>query len=344
MSDNNLKAASDFAMDYSAEEEYYKKNATEQTDLMGKIAGVRAKADKFAAFAYGAADGFFIDDGISIAESVTGKDFGTKNFIAAEENNAGIYATGEVVATIVAYGAVGAVIGGVEKIGSWVSSIGNAVNLASKGKIAAGTAAGLAMGRISDIVLDATSVLAEGLKNRDSYGTMAEKLLVTQFAGLGMEHPLGKVTRVTAGSLLAQNEEILRIVAKDAEDLPPLVNGPYIRNGKPHGRPRPRGAARVAHEAGVEAQAAAAAAARGETVYRDPNSGRKLNWKGGQPRKGLVDLGHVPGQEYRIFFEKYRTGKIVLDDLKIHESTAANFQLEGTYEKRSRKYERKDGK
>lgn len=165
---------------------------------------------------------------------------------------------------------------------------------------------------------------------------MAEKLLVTQFTGLGMEHLLGKVTRVTAGSLLAQNEEILRIVAKDAEVKYPLVNAPYVMNGKPHRRPGARGAAKLKLENEVYAT---------ETkVLRDPSSKRILNWKPGQPRAGRVDMGHKPGREYWRIFRRYVCGEITLDEFKKIESTADNFQIQGIPENRGHKNENKDGK
>ena len=97
---------------------------------------------------------------------------------------------------------------------------------------------------------------------------------------------------------------------RDNESKEPLVNGPYIRNGKPYGRPHPGKKEMSTFEETVYA----ASVGNGQ-VLKDPNTAAILPWKPGEPRQNVVDFGHKPGRSYRSVFEKYRSGEITKEDL-----------------------------
>jgi hypothetical protein len=45
-------------------------------------------------------------------------------------------------------------------------------------------------------------------------------------------------------------------------------------------------------------------------LVRDPNTGDVINWSPGQSRKGIWDMGHVPGQKYYDMYQKYIQGEM----------------------------------
>ena len=121
---------------------------------------------------------------------------------------------------------------------------------------------------------------------------------------------------------------------RDNDSKVPLVNGPYIRNGNPYGRPRPGKKEMPAFEETVYA----ASVGNGQ-VLKDPNTAAILPWKPGEPRQGVVDFGHKPGHSYRSVFEKYRTGEITKEDLIAFQKDPANYQIESPSANRSHRYE-----
>ena len=69
--------------------------------------------------------------------------------------------------------------------------------------------------------------------------------------------------------------------------------------------------------------------------------GRVIDWKPGQPRKGVVDFGHKEGDEYRRQFEKYKNREITLEELKKFQREAEHFRLELPSENRGHGHEKK---
>ena len=121
---------------------------------------------------------------------------------------------------------------------------------------------------------------------------------------------------------------------RPGQSLPPLENGPYIKNGKPNGRPGPFGKARLAFEWAVYNKQVGS-----DGILRDPNTGEVINWKPGQPRKGVVDFGHIEGKAYRDEFKKYKNREITLNQLKEFQSDPSNFQIELPSNNRSGRFE-----
>ena len=113
-----------------------------------------------------------------------------------------------------------------------------------------------------------------------------------------------------------------------------LENGPYIRNGKPYGRPTLRGDMKLQFESKVYNNCVDL-----NGVLRDPNTNDIIEWKPGRPRKNTVDFGHKTGKTYREMFRLYKNGEITLDDLKKFQFDPENFRLETPSGNRSHKFE-----
>ena len=120
----------------------------------------------------------------------------------------------------------------------------------------------------------------------------------------------------------------------DVVTIKPIKDGPYIKNGKPNGRPSPSGKSKLDFERAVyEAQVDS------DGILRDPNTKEVIDWKPGEPRKGIADFGHIQGKSYKKTFESYKNGVLTLEELKAFQSNPANFQIEVPKSNRSHKYE-----
>ena len=120
----------------------------------------------------------------------------------------------------------------------------------------------------------------------------------------------------------------------------PLENGPYIKDGKPNGRPGPTGKEKLEFEQAMYDKQIQASE---DGLLHDPHTGEVIDWKPGQPKKGVVDVGHKTGNEYRDWFEMYKNGEISLDELKAYQSNPDNFYFETPSSNRSHAYEAKGG-
>ena len=113
----------------------------------------------------------------------------------------------------------------------------------------------------------------------------------------------------------------------------PLKDGPYIKDGKPNGRPKLSGAKKLEFERAVYGRQVGP-----DGVLRDPNTGEEIEWKPGEKRQGVCDFGHAE-IKYSDLFDRYRMGEISLDQLKAYEFNPDNFQIETPSANRSPKYE-----
>ena len=114
----------------------------------------------------------------------------------------------------------------------------------------------------------------------------------------------------------------------------PLENGPYIKNGKPKGRPKLSGERLLDFEQSVYQNSLSS-----DGKIYDPNLHIEINWKPGQPRRGIVDFGHKPGKKHSDMFRKYKYGEISLEELKEFQFPPNNYQLETIHGNRSHLYE-----
>ncbi|HEX8884455.1 MAG TPA: polymorphic toxin-type HINT domain-containing protein [Noviherbaspirillum sp.] len=73
-------------------------------------------------------------------------------------------------------------------------------------------------------------------------------------------------------------------------------------------------------------------------AVRDPNTNRQLSWNG-TSRKGMWDMGHLPGKEYRSLKEGLRTGEIHPEFFFREYFNPENYQPEGINENRSHRFE-----
>ena len=138
-----------------------------------------------------------------------------------------------------------------------------------------------------------------------------------------------------AGISYGISKGISALKLKIKGNVKPIENGPYVKNGKPHGRPGPTGKEKLEFEKAVYNKCVDK-----NGVLRDPNTGQVLDWKPGEPRAGKVDFGHKPGKNYQKVFEQYRNGKISLQELKAYQSNPKNFRIEAYSANRSHAYER----
>ena len=118
-------------------------------------------------------------------------------------------------------------------------------------------------------------------------------------------------------------------------DIVEKVNGPYIKNGKPNGRPTLTGKKKLEFEREVYNQQLSP-----DGILREPYPPYDIiNWKPGQPRKGIVDFGHTKGNSYSQMFEKYKNNLITLDELKEFQYNPKNFRIEKPSSNRNHFYE-----
>ena len=113
-----------------------------------------------------------------------------------------------------------------------------------------------------------------------------------------------------------------------------LVNGQYIKNGKPNGRPAAFGKKKLQFEKDVYNDNVDL-----DGILRDPNTGEVIEWKPGQPRREVVDFGHKSGYSYKEMFNKYKNGDITLNELKDFQTNPDNYRLETPSANRSHKFE-----
>ena len=125
---------------------------------------------------------------------------------------------------------------------------------------------------------------------------------------------------------------------KNVPKQPPeeLRDGPYIKDGKPNGRPSLSGDEKLQFEQDVyDAQIANSP----DGLLHDPHTGEVIDWKPGDSRTGVVDFGHKTGEEYIDMFNKYKSGEITLEELKDFQFNPDNYYLETPANNRSHIYE-----
>ena len=74
-------------------------------------------------------------------------------------------------------------------------------------------------------------------------------------------------------------------------------------------------------------------------IVQDSNTKEILDWKPGQPRKGIVDFGHTPGEKYSNVFEKYKNELRTPKQFRDWYNDVSNYQFENPSNNRSHKYE-----
>ena len=74
----------------------------------------------------------------------------------------------------------------------------------------------------------------------------------------------------------------------------------------------------------------------------DGQKWRKIEWKPGEPREGLWDMGHKSGEEYKKLREEYLSGDISEEEFLSRYQDENNYRVEDPGRNRSRVDEKKD--
>ena len=107
-----------------------------------------------------------------------------------------------------------------------------------------------------------------------------------------------------------------------------IDNRPYIENGKPKGRP----SFRKDFPQKLYNQY--------NGVVQDPNTKEIINWKPGEPKKGIVDFGHKPDRKYSdIFYQEYLPEKWTPQQLRDWYNDPQNYQFEVPINNQGHKFE-----
>lgn len=107
-----------------------------------------------------------------------------------------------------------------------------------------------------------------------------------------------------------------------------IDNRPYIENGKPKGRP----SFRKDFPQKLYNQY--------NGVVQDPNTKEIINWKLGEPKKGIVDFGHKPDRKYSdIFYQEYLPEKWIPQQLRDWYNDPQNYQFEVPINNQGHKFE-----
>ncbi len=74
-------------------------------------------------------------------------------------------------------------------------------------------------------------------------------------------------------------------------------------------------------------------------LVRDPNTGDIINWTPGEPRKGVWDMGHIPGSKYSDMHDAYMKGDITKEEFLDWYNDPNNYRPELPNNNRSHRYE-----
>lgn len=172
------------------------------------------------------------------------------------------------------------------------------------------------------------------LKNANKLGQVDELSVITD----GTPDELARINNISPfedGLQIKNRKSNQGFFESGSEKLPPLENAPYIKNGKPNGRPSLSGNAKLEFEQAVYNRQVSP-----DGILRDPNPPFEIiDWKPGDPRKDVVDFGHLQGESYNDMFLKYKNRDITLDELKEFQFNPDNFQIEIPSKNRGHKFE-----
>ena len=64
--------------------------------------------------------------------------------------------------------------------------------------------------------------------------------------------------------------------------------------------------------------------------------GEAIDWKPGQPRKNIWDMGHIPGEKYSDVWRSYVNGEMTPAEFRDWYNTASNYRVEFSSRNRAR--------
>lgn len=133
-----------------------------------------------------------------------------------------------------------------------------------------------------------------------------------------------------AGELLIEEAETTEAVEGIETLGKEIINGPYVKDGKPYGRPSYK-------KGQIEEVWENAKGLDGKV--RDPNTGEILEWDKSINRNGQWDMGHIKNEKYFDKWKEYQQGKISKKDFLDWYKDPKNYRPESPSANRSHLYE-----
>ena len=159
--------------------------------------------------------------------------------------------------------------------------------------------------------------------------------------------PKYPITIYNPGFAAVQESDYLNAVRVINEDgssnipkgtgLVTIDNRPYIKDGKPKGRPSYR--KEFEYDLYTNYLKRNNITKPADAIVRDEITGEAINWLPGQPRKGVVDFGHLPKSKYSEIFKEYLNEKRTPKDFRDWYNNPQNYRFETPHTNRSHAYE-----
>ncbi len=163
-------------------------------------------------------------------------------------------------------------------------------------------------------------------------GIVAEGVIgageATEATAVGVE--IAEGAEATAGVLEVGETAETADVVNTKNVSKEIVDGPYVRDGKPYGRP--------SYKKGQVGEVWENAEAIDGEV-RDPNTGKILEWDKSIKRNGQWDMGHIEEEKYFDKWKEYQQGEITKKEFLDWFNDAKNYRPESPSANRSHRYE-----
>ena len=172
------------------------------------------------------------------------------------------------------------------------------------------------------------------LESQDANWNFKSEIPKTAVKNSEGNYTLGRETNWNSKGLNLDDSSVRVINADGTSNVPKgtryitIDNRPYIENGKPKGRP----SFRKDFPQKLYNQY--------NGVVQDPNTKEIINWKPGEPKKGIVDFGHKPDRKYSdIFYQEYLPEKWTPQQLRDWYNDPQNYQFEVPINNQGHKFE-----
>ena len=167
---------------------------------------------------------------------------------------------------------------------------------------------------------------------------------LNQSATLTPKYP---ITVYNPGFAAVQESDYLnavRVINKDGSSnipkgtgLATIDNRPYIKDGKPNGRPSYR--KEFEYDLYTDYLQRNNITKPADAIVRDEITGEVINWLPGQPRKGVVDFGHSQKSKYSNIFQNYLNERMTPKEFRDWYNDPKNYRFETPNTNRSHAYE-----
>ncbi|MBF7996374.1 HNH/ENDO VII family nuclease [Rahnella sp. SAP-29] len=169
------------------------------------------------------------------------------------------------------------------------------------------------------------------LGDQAEMATRIAGIIGTLFIGVGESEIVGAVSKASEVARVDEvNETVNTLNVIDASKVD--SDGVIVKKAYSNPKNRPR------YAKGQVEQVWGNASGPDGRVY-DPNTGEELIWDVSEKRKW--DMGHLPGQEYRMLHKRYIDGELTTEEFLIEYRDPAKYRPESQSSNRSHKYEKK---